>query len=608
MPKILGGSVANKGLDPERNGVDRTTNHQAHADNNSSGVPDTVEEGKRLVRIGGDRGISLAERVAGQLRLIAWRSPLHRLRLRGRYPLKLITVPADPIAGNELTGKAMLAGQFVYRGERVAIQSLSFAHVDSTPSMRDWLQGFSWLRDLSSVADRAQAARLAEPLMRLWLSEHEEFDPIGWRPDLIGRRLIFWIAYAPIILSSSDLVYRSTVLNAIARQARHLERSAAKAEDGLAGVAAFAGLVAAGLMIPGGETRQARGQQGMEKVLAAYLYQDGGVASRSPVAALELLELLLTVRSFYSARRILPPTWFDPAIDRLVPALKGLMLSDGAFSTWHGSGPTQPYRIEKAIVASGVLARPLKQGGESGYQRLAGGKTVIVCDVGPPPPGRLSQSGHASTLAFEMSDGPQRLIVNCGGEGGAGGRVPHELIGLLKTTAAHSTLVLDNINSTAIRADGTLGKGVTEVVVHRQENEGGTWVDAGHDGYVRHFGLEHRRRFYLAANGLDLRGEDTLLPAGRNKLRRRSAAIHFDIRFHLAPGVEPVLTADGQAALLKLPDGRVWQFRCKGGKLDFDDSLWIDGEGAIKATRQMVISGEVPPGGDTVAWSFRRAG
>src|SRR3546814_8214617 len=57
-----------------------------------------------------------------------------------------------------------------------------------------------------------------------------------------------------------------------------------------------------------------------------------------------------------------------------------------------------------------------------------------------------------------------------------------------------------------------LGKGVAEVLVHRQENEAGTWVDAGHDGYIRRFGIEHRRRFYLSANGQDLRGEDTLLP------------------------------------------------------------------------------------------------
>ncbi len=569
---------------------------------------DEIEAGKRLVRVGGDRGVSLAERIAGQFRLLAWKSPLHRLRLRGRFPLKLITVPGDPIAGDADVGGAMMKGQFLHRGESVAIQSLSFANIEASAEMRDWLQGFAWLRDLSASSEREQAAQLAEPLTRLWLAEHAEFDPLGWRPDLIGKRLLFWIGYAPLILSSSDLVYRSVVLNAVARMARHLERSAGKADEGLPRIAAYAGLAAAGLMIPGGEARQARGQAGLQKALANFLYEDGGVASRSPVDAVDLLELLVTLRSFYSSRRLLPPPWFDAAVDRLVPAVKGVTLGDGGLSSWHGCGPADASRIERALSASGIQARPLKHGDEWGFQRLVGGRTVVVCDVGPPPPARLSKTGHASTLAFELADGPQRIIVNCGGQGGAARHLPAELVGLLKTTAAHSALIVEDVNSTSIRPDGLLGKGVGEVLVHRQENEAGTWVEATHDGYARRFGIEHRRRFYLSANGQDVRGEDTLLPVASRGLRRKAAQLRFDIRFHLAPGAEPVPTADGQAALIKLPGGHVWQFRCRGGKLTFDDSLWIDGEGAIKPTRQMVISGDVAPGGGSVAWSFRRAG
>src|SRR3546814_21191926 len=86
----------------------------------------------------------------------------------------------------------------------------------------------------------------------------------------------------------------------------------------------------------------------------------------------------------------------------------------------------------RAITATGVLARPLKHGSEWGFQRLTGGKTVVVCDVGPPPPARLSRTGHASTLAFELADGQQRIVVNCGGDIGSPRRLPAELTGLLK--------------------------------------------------------------------------------------------------------------------------------------------------------------------------------
>jgi uncharacterized heparinase superfamily protein len=51
----------------------------------------------------------------------------------------------------------------------------------------------------------------------------------------------------------------------------------------------------------------------------------------------------------------------------------------------------------------------------------------------------------------------------------------------------------------------------------------------------------------------------------------------------------------------------VWQFRCRGGQLAIEDSLWIDGDCKPHASLQLVISGEMPPEGTSLAWSFKRA-
>jgi hypothetical protein len=61
---------------------------------------DGVEEGKRLIRLGGDRGLSLAERISERFQRLTWRTPLHTMRLRGRHPLKLIAVADDPFFGD----------------------------------------------------------------------------------------------------------------------------------------------------------------------------------------------------------------------------------------------------------------------------------------------------------------------------------------------------------------------------------------------------------------------------------------------------------------------------------------------------------------------------
>src|SRR5690606_1870495 len=113
---------------------------------------------------------------------------------------------------------------------------------------------------------------------------------------------------------------------------------------------------------------------------------------------------------------------------------------------------------------------------------------------------------------IELSDGPIRLIVNCGGAALAGAALPANLTQGLRTTAAHSTLVLDDSNSTAILPDGSLGKGVSEVELERQETEQGGRLEIVHDGYARRLGFVHRRILMLSNEGRELCGEDVLLP------------------------------------------------------------------------------------------------
>jgi uncharacterized heparinase superfamily protein len=60
--------------------------------------------------------------------------------------------------------------------------------------------------------------------------------------------------------------------------------------------------------------------------------------------------------------------------------------------------------------------------------------------------------------------------------------------------------------------------------------------------------------------------------------------------------------------LLRVRGRTVWQFRCRGGRLAIEDSLWIDGEAGLRETSQLVVGGETPPDGTAVAWIFRRAG
>ena len=567
---------------------------------------DGIEQGKRLIRLSDDKGLSLAQKIANHFYLLSWKTPLHSRRLKGKYPLKLLAVPDDEVPGDARAGQAMRAGYFLFRGMKQPIEELDFNRIDLSPDFADYLHSFAWLRDLAAATTRDQGAAIAEHVMRRWLDAHAQTpsEP-AWRADNAGWRLLYWTAYAPFILSSGDLVYRSLVLNCIARTARHLDKGADKAHVGLPRLVAWGGIVAASMLIPGGAARKIFGEAGLKRAIESGVHGDGGIVCRSPLAQLNAIMLLSMVLAVYDVRRETAPPFLTEALGRAVGALLGLTHGDGGLGNWQGAGAIDPKRVDAIVRASRVRTRPLRQAREWGYQRIAAGATVVQVDAAPPPVARLADAGCASTGAIEVSDGINRLIVNCGGAALTGAWIPADLAQGLRTTAAHSTLVLDDSNSTALLPDGTLGKGVTEVELNRQELDNGSRLDLSHDGYVRRLGYVHRRLLLVSGDGREIRGEDMLTPAER---RRRPSRLPVHIRFHLAPGVEPTLTADAMGALLRIDLGAVWQFRVGSGQLAIEESLWVDGDGRPHPTRQVVVTAEALPGGSSFGWLLKRMG
>jgi uncharacterized heparinase superfamily protein len=530
-------------------------------------------------------------------------SLLSRLK-HGRQPLKLVAVPRDHVQGDRPRGEALLAGRLTIGSETIPLKNLDFTAVGARGPAAEQLQSFSWLRELAAAASREKGARLAEAVVGRWLLAHGTKVDEAWAPHLWGERILFWMAYAPYILSSSDGGYRSALLNTLARGARHLDGNADKAAAGLDRVTAWCGVVAAGLLIQGGVPRLARGEAGLARALASAQFDDGGLISRSPFEQTLLVDRLGLLRSCYQAAKQTIPDGIDAASQASLAALHGITMGDGALSSWQGCNPGEAARLSALIEGCGLRARPLRQARGWGYHRMSALGTILVIDAAPPPPQKMVEQGSASTLAFELSDGGQRLVVNCGGPGPLPTDLPEELVEGLRTTAAHSTLVLADTNSTNILADGSLGKGVEDVSIDRHEDNDSSRLEASHDGYVRAFGMIHKRSLMLGNDGKELRGADQLTPRGRKKIRESAP---YAARFHLAPGVEPTITADGMGAILRSKGAPPWNFRCRGGNLVTEESLWIDGRGQPHRTMQLVIVGEVSALGGEIGWQFRRA-
>lgn len=559
-------------------------------------TPPAASAGERLLRLAYRMGIS------GSTLTAPFRKPLRP---------RLLAVVAPPLAGDRAAGMALRAGHFFIHGVKAP-----FAQVDCrpaanlTPPFEHVVHGCTWLRDLASSGTPPQCRQVAERLLVMWLDANgKQGKGPAWRVENAGLRLMAWLVHAPLMLSRENRTLQHRMLGEMADTARWLDRNVTRADDRLGEVVGWCAITAAGLLLPEGKPRRLFGESGLGRALGEAVGEDGGVLSRSPDAQMQAISSLVELRACYEAAGREPPQMVEAMLHMLVPPLLALTHGDGGLGSWQGGAATKAARVAALVEASRVRTRPLKDPGGWGYQRVIARKATLLLDGSPPPFGKHARHGCASTLAIEFSHGDNRLIVNCGGAALAGGQVPVRIEQGLRATAAHSTLVLGDANSTAVLIDGKLGAGVGEVEIDTRhvtlDNGSATRIEASHDGYAARFGLVHRRIVMLRDDGSELRGEDVLVPAsGKGK----HGKVPFAIRFHLGRYVEATLGEGGRSASLLLPDGSLWQFGTGAESLEIDESLWVDGNGRPHPVQQLVIQGMASRGGGNFAWLLKKMG
>lgn len=537
----------------------------------------------------------LWQRLGYRLRAPWFASAVYRLTLPARPDGSVALGFPDPWPGNAALGGALIQGTFALADETIRNPAPLWAPIGADPAWLEELHGFAWLRDLRAVGGDT-GRRAARDLVGSWIDDNARWRPLPWRPDLIGQRLAAWIAQYDFFGASGDAGLRGRLLVSAARQACHLARVLPAGLTGGALIVAIKGLIYAGLALPRGEAWLARGLVLLETELARQIGADGGHVERSPSAHLAVLRHLIDLRAALDTAGRPLPSGLPAAIDGLASMLRLFQHGDGGLALFNDSNEEESWQIDMALGRADAHARPLVSAPQSGFQRLVANRTVVLVDSGAPAPPGFDAHAHAGTLSFEMSVGRERLIVNCGARAsGAEWRLAQ------RSTAAHSTLVVDDTNSSELLAGGGLARRPRAVTCRREESDGNIWLDLGHDGYAAPFGLAHRRRLYLAASGDELRGEDRLTRSGR-----RGRGRPFELRFHLHPQVQAFIAQNGQAAILRLAGGSGWRLRAAGVGMALDDSVYLGRRGQVRRTQQIVLAGVADEDETAVKWALAR--
>lgn len=506
---------------------------------------------------------------------------LYARSLRGRHPLQLLASPDDPAPGDATAGKQMLAGEIDLPDGTVSFDEGFWSRLPlRSNGDQSYAHRFHWLQDLAQVSDQAAAVKLSEAMVESWMPKGERYHPISWDPETLARRQINWIAHAPLILSKSDQIYKSRLLTIMAQQARHLVRVVDDVPLGLPRIYTAAALALSGLLLPGGKALQVRGFKALTDALDEFVLADGGVRSRNPSDAVRVMQQLVLVRDAALAVNEDGPDSLQTALDRLAPFVRAMRHASGAYAQMNGASADYGHGTEAVLLASEASGGAVANMPHTGYQRVQSGEALLIIDSGPPPQPELSDKAHASTGCFEFSHGRDRIFLSIG---------HHEndspLGDLCRTTAAHNAMVVGDRNSTALKPNGRLGKGVSAVRMSRGPVEGGTCVNVGHDGYQKRFNASLSRSLWLSDDGGTLVGLDEVKAADPRKFGSPSAVI----RFHLAPECFAEPAADGTVSLT-LEHGAVWSFAAESAAIEIADSLYLPTTKHQQPIQQLVLT------------------
>ncbi|MGC6484717.1 MAG: heparinase II/III domain-containing protein [Candidatus Puniceispirillales bacterium] len=473
----------------------------------------------------------------------------------------------------------------------------------------DWHR-FGWLRDMREFGG-SQSRTMARRLVVEWVNQYGRWSEAEWHPSHIAARLKSIVLLWGWFGESAALSQQQMIVTSMAIQLDCLKRDWRSLNEPNARVEALTAIIISRLFLDPDADIDAEATALVDEISGLVL-ADGGHVSRRPDRHLDLLQGLIEARTALAAAKSWQPAFPKASADAL-QTLDETIVSmgaigrmwrhvDGSLMAIPGAFEVDPDMFEQVLLRAGPSGKVTHHAGDSGFIRLASGRSVLLMNSAPSPwVSTDNQAADAGVLAIEFSNGSNRIIINAGQRLDLAETSP-DLALALAGTAAHSTLSIDHLNAADTETGDRRATGKESAT---GPVEGGMAAIADHDGYETTHGVLHTRRVFLSTGGYDLRGEDQIRYMGLPGAIPAEAII----RFHLHPRISASLSIGG-TVMLRLPGAAApWAFKASGGSLAVEDSIMM-GEKGLEKTSQIILQvsleGLRNKGVITARWGLRR--
>ncbi|MFZ9225510.1 MAG: heparinase II/III domain-containing protein, partial [Candidatus Fonsibacter ubiquis] len=407
-----------------------------------------------------------------------------------------------------------------------------------------------------------------------------------------------------IIFKNSDLIFRSKVINNIVKQAKHLFKNINLINTGIEKIKSLAALILVGNSFEQYEEYTQFGLKNLEDEISNFINKDGFIKTKNPEDLFWTLYFLVLVKEWLILSRKQTPAFINIYINSLGICFKFLRFSNGDLPLFNGANQINTERFYEYLESRGYEFEDMENI-FCGYAKIKSKKIEIFIDANNPPSMLHSKNYQAGPLSFELVSNGVKFVCNSG----SGKNLGEELFYLSSSTAAHSTVTINDTSSCIFQKNKLIRKyfGNSLIEKHKifkkefKSDKEFVQCIVGHDGYQERFKILHERQITLFKNKSHIEGIDNL-----NCKNLENKNLTFSVRFHIHPDIRITKTM-GNDILLSSTNGEGWIFRSPQIPTKIEKNLYFGNPNNIRESSFILLEGNIENENTNIIWHLEKA-
>ena len=462
------------------------------------------------------------------------------------------------------------------------------------------LHSFLWLARL----DRKNSKIITKNIIKSWINTFFNYDPNTWDMEITARRIIAWSSNTDITLEDADNNYKEKFFISLIKQSNFLARNLNNLFYNPSKIVCCSAIILSGMIFEENDLNYKIGIKELEKVIKNYFDESGFPKSRNPEEVFVCLKYLILIREWLREAQKNIPDFLNQIIAKCGNCYSMLSCSNKQFPLFNGA--TEINCKDYDIFLKNLKYKFTNKNYEVGeLVKIKKKKFEFIIDCGNPPSNDFAKYYQAGCLAFEIISNKQKVICNSG----YGKYLSSKLASLSRSTAAHSTLYINDTSSCTFQKNKFINKVYGNSLIQKHkiikknyiEDKDFYSITAAHNGYEKRFGCTHTRSIKISKKNDKIFGYDEL-----KKTKNYSKLLNYFIRFHIYPETKIVKTMAGNSVLISLSNGEGWSISSETNNFDIEKNIFLGNKNKIINNECVSISGVINKEIISVDWIVER--